>query len=126
MTSSARSNANLDSMAQSCSQIKTPLVTNPGIASHNDERIIRRSKGARRDFLRLDFSESRGLEPILFHSAIQGAAAQTECFGGLADVALEALQGLPDQDRLHRFEAQFLEVMRLWPLQTQAQIGGLD
>src|SRR5713101_9380570 len=113
MTSSAKSKANLDSMAQSCSQIKTPLVTNPGTASHNDERIIRRSKGARRGFLRLDVSVSRGLKPILFHSTIQRAPAQTKRFRGLAYVTLETLQRLADQDCLHRFETQFLQVLRL-------------
>src|ERR1700748_2248640 len=110
---SAASKASFDSMAQSCSQIKTPLVTRPGTASHSEERIIRRSKGARCRFLRLEASASRGLKPILFHPAIQGAAAQTKGLGSLAYVALETLQGLPDQNRLYRFQAQVLEVLRL-------------
>ena len=66
-----------------------------------------------------------GLEPILFHPAIQGAAAQAQRLRRLAHVALKALQRLADQNALHRLDAEFFQVLGLRP-QVQSQVGRLD
>jgi hypothetical protein len=72
------------------SQMRTALATKQGMTNRTAYRVTRRSKGARCFFLRETVAQA-GLEPILFHPPIQGAAAQAERFRGLADVALKAL-----------------------------------
>ena len=93
----------------------------------NRNRITRRSNGGRCGFrlLRAVDLKTSGLEPILFHPPIQGAATQAKCFGCLADVALKALQCLADQHTFNRLEAQLFEVLRLRSLRTQSEISGL-
>src|SRR5882757_3815592 len=94
--SSAPSNDSFDSTAQGCNHTRRPLTRKPGATSSIEKRVTRRSKGARFVFLRWRLRESPALElkPILFHPSVQGAAAQTQCFGCLAHVALKALERL--------------------------------
>jgi len=70
-----------------------PLTRSAGAASNMEKRMTRRSNGARRIFrkFRLDVLLMPGLEPILFHPPVQGAAAQAKRFGCLAHIALKAL-----------------------------------
>src|SRR6266481_797407 len=104
-----------------------PLTTRLGPTRRIENRITRRSNGARCGFrlLRAVELKTPGLEPILFHPPIQGAATQAKSFGRLADVALKALQCLADQHTFNRFEAQFFEVLRLRSLRTQSEISDL-
>ena len=48
-------------------------------------------------------------QPVPLQAAIEGAAAQTESRGRLADVAAMTLEGLLDQEGLDLLEAQVLD-----------------
>src|ERR1700691_548822 len=88
---------------------RSALLSAPGTARSTEKRATRRSKGARRGFrnLRLHDSLTSGLEPILFHPPVQGAAAQAKRFRRLTHVALKALQRFANQNSLNRFKTQF-------------------
>src|SRR6266496_2118198 len=105
-----------------------PLTISPGATNRIDNRVTRRSKGARCRFrlLVVEGLLMPWLEPILFHPPIQSAAAQTESLCRLADVALKALQRLADQDTFNRFQTQFFEVLPLSTLRTEPKISWLD
>src|SRR5258708_31662017 len=105
-----------------------PLTRRAGATNRIDNRVTRRSKGARWRF-RLAAVEgllTLGLEPILFHPPIQSAAAQAQSFCRLAHVALKALQRLADQDTFNRLHTQFFEALRLSTVRTEPEISWLD
>src|ERR1044071_1978229 len=56
----------------------------------------RRGRGRRSDF-------------VLLHAAVEGAAAEAEGLGRLADVAAEAAERLLDEEALDLFEAHLFE-----------------
>src|SRR5438128_4294536 len=105
-----------------------PLTSRAGDTRATHSRITRRSKGARCGFrfLFLEASLMAGLEPMLFHPAVQRAAAQAERLRRLADVALKALQRFANQDTFNRLQTQFFEVLPLPTLRTQSQVRGLN
>src|SRR5437016_13995933 len=100
-----------------------PLTRRAGATKRNDNRVTRRSKGARWRFrlVAVEGLLTFGLEPILFHTPIQSAAAQAQSFCRLAHVALKALQRLADQDTFNRLQTQFFEILRLPFLRTQSK-----
>lgn len=83
--------------------MSTPLTSSAGATINQERRVTLRSKGARFGFrnLCLDESLTPGLEPILFHPPVQGAAAQAQRFRCLAHIALKALQRFANQNSLH-------------------------
>jgi hypothetical protein len=77
--------------------------------------------------LRVDGLPLEGeLEAILLHAPIERTATQTKRFSSLAYVALKALKSFPNEQRLHSFQAELLEILRLRTLHVQAQIGRLN
>src|SRR5438093_1570739 len=66
------------------------------------------------------------LESVALESSIQRAAAQTERFGRLADVAVEARHRLLDQESLDVLEAHLLDARGRILVQPQAEIAGAD
>src|SRR5258707_3209249 len=46
---------------------------------------------------------------VSFNPPVQGAAAQPQSFGGVANVAVETRQRLADQEALHIIETHFLQ-----------------
>src|SRR5262249_3518098 len=110
------------------SQITTPVTSRPGAASSRVKRMTRRSKRVRRIFFRrrCAFSFTTGREPIFFHPPVQCATAEAQRLRNLADIALEALERLADQNTSHGFQTQFFEVLRGRSLTAEAQIGGLQ
>src|SRR5437899_5866149 len=105
-----------------------PLTRRAGATNRIDNRVTRRSKGARCRFrlVAVEGLLTFGLEPILFHPPIEGAAAQAQSFCRLADVALEAMQRRADHDTFNRLQTQFFEVVRLSTLRTEPEITWLD
>src|SRR5262245_24197484 len=103
-------------------------MSNPGATKKIENRVTRRSNGARCGFLLLRVVELMrpGLEPILFHPPIERATAETERFCCLAHVTLKALQRLAYQDTFDRLQTQFFETLCLRFLRTQSEIPGLD
>src|SRR5437762_6030488 len=67
-----------------------------------------------------------GLKAMLLHAPVQRAAAQSEGFGGLANVSLKALQSFANEDRFHSLEAEFFQIGRLRTLHIQSQVCSLD
>src|SRR5207245_3715949 len=102
-----------------------PVTRRPGRASSSEKRMIRRSNGARVDLRGIlrEPSCAVGLEPILFHPPVEGAAAQAKRFGCLAHVALKALQRFANQNAFNRLEAQFFQVLRGCALTSQTEVG---
>src|SRR5579863_4325185 len=124
---STPSKASRKNKVQGNSQRRMPLTRRPGAAKRATKRATRRSKGERgfRKFW-LDESFISGLEPILFHPPVERAAAEAKRIRCLTDIALKTLQRFTNQNRLHRFQTQFLEILCLGARSTQSQIGGLD
>jgi len=113
-SNSAPRRISLDWTDHGCIQIRSPLISNPGVTSRTEKRVTRRSKGARLfRFLRVTTLVTPGLEPIFFHPPIESAAAQPQCICGLADIALKPLQRLADQNTFNGFQTQFFEVLGL-------------
>src|SRR5438309_11280455 len=124
---SATSKSNFDSRAQGCSPITIPLIRRPGATSNATKRMTRRSKGARCGFrLPLDNSLDLGLEPIFFHPPVQGTAAQAEHFRCLTHITLKALQRLANKNTFHGLQTQFLKVLCLRTLNSEAKISWLN
>ena len=67
-----------------------------------------------------------GLEPIFFHSPVQGATAQAESFCRLAHVTLKALQRFANKNTFYRLQTQFLEVLCLRALNSKAKISRMN
>src|SRR6266566_6221392 len=105
-----------------------PLTKMAGATNRIDNRVTRRSKGARCRFrlVAVEGLLTFGLEPILFHPPIQSPTAQAESFCRLAHVALKALQRFADQDTFNRLQTQFFEILRLPSLRTYPKISRLD
>src|SRR5690349_11451945 len=93
---SAPNERSLVLFVQGCSQIKMPLTMTGGNTRSTDSRVTRRSKGVRFSFrgLKPDCPLGRGLEPILFHPPIQGAATEAQRLRCLTHVAVKSLQRL--------------------------------
>src|SRR4029077_5199015 len=104
-----------------------PLTRIPGATNRIENRVTRRSKGARsfRLFRTVEL-RTRGLEPIFFHPPVEGTAAQAECFCRLAHVSLKALQSFADQDTFNRLQTQFLQILGLPARRNQSEICRLD
>src|SRR5689334_20770710 len=66
------------------------------------------------------------LQSVALKPAVQGAAAQTECFGGLADVAVEASHGLLDQEALNILEAHVFEAAATVLIGAKSEVARLD
>ena len=62
--------------------------------------------------LNLKAHRFRGLHTKALQTAVQRAAAQAECAGGMADIAAVTRQGFLDQEFLHVFEAHIFETRR--------------
>src|SRR5689334_19013756 len=126
--SSATKSAILLSTDHGRSQTRIALTSKPGAINKKVKRITRRSKRVRRDGVATRFSASltAGREPIFFHPPVQGAAAQAKRFGGLADIALKALQRFADQNTFDRLQTQFLQILHLHPLDSDTEVGGLQ
>src|SRR3569833_1523643 len=71
-----------------------------------------------------DWSGPLQTEPL--QSAIQRAAAQSQCARGMTDVSSRASQGLTNQKFFDIFEAHFLNPGSAGRTTTQSQIAGLD
>src|SRR5260370_19101811 len=101
--------ANCDASVQGCSHMKTPPTSSPGSATSRANKLTRRSYGRRARFrggLRAPgFGVPCGLEPILLHPPIKGAAAESQDLGRLAPIPLETLQCLADHIRFYEFNA---------------------
>src|SRR5262245_40656092 len=65
-------------------------------------------------------------KPKFLQPAIKGAAAQSQSFGGLADVAVETGQRLFDQEAFDLFEVHVFEPRRAVRRLIEAQVAGLD
>src|SRR4029077_12390457 len=91
---------------QGCSQMKTPPTRSPGSATSRVNKLTRRSYGRRARFrggLRPPgLGVPCGLEPILLHPPVEGAAAESEDLGRLAHIPMETLQCLADQNSFSR------------------------
>ena len=61
------------------------------------------------------------LESIPFHSPVECATTQTQGLGGLAHVAVEALQGLTHQDAFDFLDAEFFQILALRTLQDSGR-----
>ena len=86
-----------------------------------------RSRPRLRDDLRAPGLELPcGLEAILLHPAVESATAQSQSFRGMANIPLRALQRFADQNGLHRFQAEFFQVLTLSAGEIEAQVGSLN
>src|SRR5262252_9275803 len=65
-------------------------------------------------------------KPEFLQPAIKGAAAQSQGFGGLADVSVEAGERLFDQEAFDLFEVHVFEPRRAVRRLIEAQVAGLD
>src|SRR5450759_4436697 len=65
-------------------------------------------------------------QAISLQPPVERAAAQTERVGRVADVAAETRQRLFDQQRLHIFQAHFLQLRRTLAPRPQPQVNGAD
>src|SRR5713226_7941361 len=109
--------------------MKTPLISSPGSATNKANRLIRRSYKRRTLFfggLRAPgLGIPRGLEPIFLHTPVERAATQAESFRSLTHVSLRPLQRFADQNGLHRFQAEFFQILTLRTQHVQPQVGAL-
>src|SRR5438309_3098437 len=104
-----------------------PLTRIPGATNRIENRVTRRSKGARsfRVFRTVEL-RTRGLEAIFFHPPVKGTAAQAECFCRLAHVSLKALRSFADQDTVNRLQTQFLQILG-WPAwRNRCEVGRVN
>src|SRR5260370_34144683 len=90
----ANINANFDSSVQGCSQMKTPPTSSPGSATSRANKLTRRSYGRRARFrggLRPPgLCDPCRLEPIILHTPVKGAAAESEVIYHLAHSHMES------------------------------------
>src|SRR5436190_5994568 len=66
------------------------------------------------------------LQSVPLKASVQRAAAETECFGGLADVPVEPGHRLLDQEAFDVFEAHFLDPRRGVLVEPQPEIARTD
>ena len=63
---------------------------------------------------------------MTFETTIERAAAQTQCLGGLADVALKAGQGISDEMFFHVIKGHVLEMLNPFMVNLQPQVGATN